>query len=185
MKANRWLWRAVWTGFSLSIALVAQANGGEGGILFLKRDLAQATVAYGKAIEACPLSRQFSPELLASLRRIDLPDTVLQRALGWLAIKRRMACEREARNALAEALLRLRLARIELGKGTKNVDQIIATIWGTALREANLRSEYERLPGGVRARLESFSELKVPFDALSLYDALLAVKGQSGREQAR
>ena len=185
MKANKWIRRDLWTGIFLTVALLVQANEGEDGLRFLKRDLAQATVAYGKAIESCPLAHEFSPELLASLRRIDLPDNVLQRALGWLSVKRRMACERDARNALADALLSLRQARIELGQDTADVDQVISTLWGTILREAVLRSEYERLPGKVRSRLESFPELAVPFDALRLYDAMLADKGQSGRKRNR
>jgi len=173
----------MWAGIFLSVAFLVQANEGDDGLRFLKRDLAKATVVYGKAIESCPLVRDFSPELLATLRRIDLPDTVLQRALGWIAVKRRVACERDARNALADTLLSLRQARIDLGKDTADVDQIIASLWGTSLREAILRSEYERLPEKVRLQLESLSELAVPFDALRLYDAIIADKGQSGREQ--
>ncbi len=182
MNTHKWKWYWSWMGLYFLAVLSAHANEAEKSLLPLKRDLARATVEYGRAIEACPLARTFSSKLLAELQRIELADDVLLRALGWLATKRRLACEKEARNALADALLSLRQARLDLELDTAGVDHVIASLWGTALRESALRSEYEQLPAAVRSRLESFPELAVPFDALKLHEMLVAAKSAANKK---
>jgi len=144
----------------------------EAGLKWLKRDLAEATTVYEKAIRRCTPARGLSRETIRQIRELGLPRSKLIRSLGWLALERRAACERPERQALAETVIRLRAGLLASRQDTGNVDRLADTLWGDALRLAVLRAEYESLPETVHQRIDAIAELRQPFDLSALPDAL-------------
>ncbi len=144
----------------------------DSGLRLLQRDLARATTAYERAIRRCTPSEGLSKETIRQIRQLGLPRTKLIRSLGWLALERRAACERPERQALAEAVIRLRSGLLASQQETRNVDRLTDTLWGDALRLARLRAEYESLPATVHQRIDAIAELQQPFDLSAFLDTL-------------